>query len=132
MQTGGWLIKNVERFTCVFFRELSGEFHTLTFSARKCARRLAEFDVAQPHFLKHFYLVENRRNCIEKLYGLIYRHVEDISNRFSLEFHLQSLSVIALSATHLTWHEHIGQKIHFHRFIAISITNLTSATLGVK
>ena len=132
VQTCGWLIEDINCFAGISLCQFGCQLHSLTLASRKCARRLAKFDIAQPYFLQHFYLVENRRNCIEKLYGLIYRHVEDISNRFSLEFHLQSLSVIALSATHLTWHEHIGQKIHFHRFIAISITNLTSATLGVK
>ena len=132
MQSCGRLIENKHRVARTLASKLGSKLHTLAFSSRQCTRWLSELDVSKPYILQHLYLLENCRNGFKKLHGLIYRHVENVGNRFSLEAHLKRFTVVALSAAGLTRHEHIGEEIHLHSVVAVSLARLTASALDVK
>ena len=57
---------------------------------------------------------------------------KNIINTLTLIFHVQSLTIVTLAATHLTGHIYIRQKMHFDLFDTVALARLTTTALDVK
>ena len=128
MQSGGGFVKHEKGFAGVAFGQFGGQLHALVLATRQRGRRLPELDVSKPDFLHYLQFLENFRLMLEELHGLIYGHIEHVGYGFSLETHFKRLTIVALSATCLTRHKHIGEEIHLDGLISVPLAHLTAAS----
>src|SRR5690606_33844480 len=94
VETGGRLVKDVQRATGGAAGEFAGELHALGLTAGELRRGLAEPDVAQANVLKGLELVLDGRDVLEEVEALGNRHVEDIRDGLALVQDLQRLPVV--------------------------------------
>ena len=116
----------------ITFRKLSGEFHTLAFTARKRGGRLPKANVPQTHFLQGLDFLQNGGDVFKKLHRLIDGHIEHIGNAFALIAYFERLAVIAASAASLATHEDIGEEIHLYRLVTVAAASLAATTFHIE
>ncbi len=132
VQTGGWLVQNIEGLAGGAAAQLLAELDALRLAAREGGGRLTELDVAQADFLQGGELGANAGDVLEELQPLVHRHLQHVGDALSLVFDLQRLSVIAMAVTHLARHVHVGQELHLDADNAVALARLAAAALDVE
>ena len=104
----------------------------MALASRQCRRRLSELYVAQSHVLQGLYLLHDVGHSLEELYGLVYRHVQNVGYRLAFVAHFQCLAVVALAVAGFAWHHYVGQEVHLDGLVAVSSAHLTPSAFHVE
>src|SRR5262245_54673732 len=83
MQSGRWLVENVERSPRPAARQFLRKLHPLRLSPAQRRRGLAEPEVAEPDVLQSAQLVCDGREILEQGQCLVDGEVEDVSDRLA-------------------------------------------------
>ncbi|OPZ82264.1 MAG: hypothetical protein BWY77_00252 [bacterium ADurb.Bin431] len=132
MEAGGGFIEDIDGAPGADFAQFGGELDALGLAAGEGGSGLAEADVTQADILQGLELAPDRREIIEKLEGVIHRHVEDAGDRLPLVFDLEGLAVVALALADLAGDVYIRQKMHLDLQDTVALAGLTAAALDVK
>ena len=112
--------------------EFRGKLHTLRFTTRQRRCRLAKPDVAQADIDQSLHVSGNDRLVREEINSLSNWHIQNVSDRLTLEHDVKSVSVISRALTNLTLNIHIGQEVHFDFDGSITRAGFTSSALHVE
>ena len=134
VKTRGGLVEDEKRGFAALLAEVVSQFDALVFTARKGGRRLPQFDVAQPHILQRAQAFGHLTGLVgvEKVDGLIDRHVEDVVDVLVVEFHLQHLGFEALTVATLAFQHEVGHKLHLNAHGALALALLAPAAIGIE
>ena len=132
METGGWLVQDVERLARVSLGEFGGKFYSLTLTTGEGGTALSQFDIAETYILQRLDLVENLRHVLEEFHRLVDGHIQYVGDALALISHLQGLTVVSFAMTNLARYVDIREEIHLDGLVTISLTFLTSSTLHVE
>ena len=132
VQSGGRLIKNIERLACIPFGKFGGKLHTLAFATGKRGRRLSQFYITQPHLLNYLYLIQNLRHVFKKFHRAVNCHIQHIGNRLPFETHFQGFPIVAFAMADLTRNIHVGQEVHFNSFITIALAGFATPPTDIE
>ena len=113
VQTRRRFIEQVDGVTGGPLRKFSRQLHSLGLTTRQRRRRLAEPNITEPHIHQRLQVAGDRGLITEELNSLSYRHIQHIGDVLAFELHIERVTVVAGTLTHLTWHIHVGQKVHF-------------------
>src|SRR6202140_2170971 len=102
------------------------QFHALRFASRERRRRLPKAQVSQPDFLQRPQLLGDLWRLGKEFQRLLHRQVQHFVNVLAAIAHLEHRRLVARALALLTNQFDIGQKLHFHRYRAVSLTSLTT------
>ena len=132
MKSCGRLVEYVQCTPGITLGKLCGQLDALALTSGERRRRLPETYISKPDILEGFYLGENRGYSGEEIYCLVDCHIKDVSYRFTLVSHFESLTVIAPAVTFLARDHNIGQEIHLYRPVSVASTCLTSSSSDIE
>ena len=85
MQTGGWLVKQVNSSTSTALCKFRSKFHALRLSAGQRWCRLPQSNVPKANIKQGLHVSTNPRLIGEEINGFGYRHVQNLRNILALE-----------------------------------------------
>ena len=132
MQTGGWLIQNVQRLTGAALGQLTRQLHALRFTARQRGRRLAQTNVGQTDIHQGLELTRQRRNGIKELTCFFNGHIQHFVDGLAFVLNFQRFAVIALAFALVARHVDIRQEVHLNLDYAVALARFTAAAAHVK
>ena len=132
MQSGGRLVKDVQRTPGLLTRELGGQFHSLVLASAERQRGLSQTYVAQPHVLKSLELAGYGRHGSEELHGLGDGHLKYVVDAFSLVFDRQDIGIEPLSVALLARDRDRWQEVHLYDLHSGALAGLAAASLYVE
>ena len=132
VQSGGRLIKNIERLACIPLGKFGGKLHTLAFATGKRGRRLSQFlyNPAPPLELPLSYSESEAR--FQKFHRAVNCHIQHIGNRLPFEAHFQGFPIVAFAMADLTRNIHVGQEVHFNSFITIALAGFATPPTDIE
>lgn len=99
VESCGRLIEDIECLSCRSLGEVECELDSLGFSSRECGCRLTELYIPKPYIDKDLEDASNTRKSCKKYSCLIDRHIEDLSDIFSLKFYIKCFWIISCPTT---------------------------------
>src|SRR5205807_1088569 len=81
MEPSGWFVKNVNSSSRGAFGKFFRQLDALSFAARKCRCRLAQFDVTQTDVEQRLKFLLDLRNVLQQRQSFFDCRVEQFSNR---------------------------------------------------
>src|SRR5687767_7776333 len=132
VETGRWLVEDVERASGVPLRELGRELHALGLSTREGRRALAEVNVPEADVHQRLQLLPNARLVLEELQGILDRHLEHVGNALATKAHLERLAIISLAFADLAGHVDVGKEVHLDLDQSVALTGLAASALHVE
>src|SRR6185312_9239112 len=113
VQSGGWLIEQIQRAPAAALGELARELDALSLAARECGCALAQSQVSETDLGQSGELAGRGRYIGEQPRGLLDRGLEDLVNIATPIEDLEGLAVVAPPAAHVARHVDVGQEVHF-------------------
>ena len=132
VQAGGRLVQDVDRVAGGDAGQFLGQFHPLRLAAGECGRALAQFDVAQPHVGQRLHNALYLGYVGKKRQRFLHVHVQHVGDVLALVADLQRLAVETFPLAHVARHPHVGQKVHLHFLLAVTLAGLAATALDVK
>src|SRR3954449_7453966 len=89
-------------------------------------------DVVKSDPMKRLEGFTHSRHRFEEFSGFLDRHVQHVSDRFSLEQYLQGLAVVALALADVAGDVNVRQEVHLDLDDAVALAGLAAASLDIK
>src|SRR5690606_22816163 len=133
MQAGRWLIENkYNMIVFIFPSEKRSQFYTLSFTAGKCTRRLAESDISKTHIDERFDLFNNLTFGLKEIHCFFDAEIQDVIDIFSIVGDFEDLLFKARSVTFIAFELHVCEKLHFDHNLSFPFTGLTTSAFNIE
>ena len=132
VQTCRRFIQNIDRLSRAALRELRRQLDALCLAAGELRAGLSETNIGEAHIIESLNLPRYGWNVLKKLQRLLDCHIQNIIDGLPLITHLQCLTVVALTVTHLAGHIYIRQEVHLDLHNAVAGAGLTAPALHIK
>src|SRR5687768_12287402 len=132
MKSGRRLVEYEKSFRFGCLCEMRGQLYTLRLATAQCSRRLAEAQVAKPHRVKHFQLVDDLFHILKEQDRLADGQFEGLGYALSLVFYVQNFLSEPRTAAVFAGQFHIGKKLHLDRDCPAALADLAPAARHVE
>ena len=112
--------------------ELARDLHALRLAARERRRRLAELEVAEPHFRERTEAVRDAGDVAEEFETFLDRHLEDLVDILFLVPDLERVLGVTLAETDVARHVDRREEVHLDRDLAVPLAGLAAAAGPVE
>src|SRR5262249_19818935 len=132
MQTGGWLVEDVEEPLAAARRQVCGDLDPLRLAAGERGRRLTETEVAEADLVEHLQSPEDLRRAAEEGQRFSDRQVEHLMDGAAPVSHLEHLRLEALAVALIARDEHVGEELHLDADLAFALAGLAASARNVE